>query len=254
MLDQPNVPTQPENTIPPSGTLEPTPAPTFKIGDSLPLITGIIIDHNGNPVPDGTVVRFSFTIGGDTVTAQQSEAVTSQGSARVQYPVQIPGLLEIRVNSDPAFTSEVLQLDIAAGESAGITAIAPTTNPTQTSLPTFTSTVGEKTTPTPIPPPVEVVNPADWLLAMIVIWGCGSGIYWIGRRSVNLRWGIRWGLMAVIGGLVVFLYLAIGLPGSPEWLQVAGRAGQILAIFSGIMLGWLGGLSWRQVMQRHHRR
>jgi beta-N-acetylhexosaminidase len=30
----------------------------YKVGDSLPLQTGIIKDHNGNPVPDGTVVRF----------------------------------------------------------------------------------------------------------------------------------------------------------------------------------------------------
>ncbi len=50
-------------TARPTVSATPTAPPKFRVGDTVPLRTGIILDHNKNSVPDGTVVRFLFTIG-----------------------------------------------------------------------------------------------------------------------------------------------------------------------------------------------
>ena len=94
--------------------------PLFKIGDTIAIRTGVINDHNGNPVPDGTVVHFSMTLTGEGGSIlQQADANTTNGIARVSFGLDKPGLLEIRATSDPATLSEVLQLDVSAGQACG---------------------------------------------------------------------------------------------------------------------------------------
>ena len=44
--------------------------------------TGIIYDHNRNPVPDGTVVRFNFSYQKDINSTQQIETITTDGIAK----------------------------------------------------------------------------------------------------------------------------------------------------------------------------
>jgi hypothetical protein len=55
----------PEATPEATTTVEPPPPPEFRIGDIIPIRTGVILDHNGNPVPDGTPVSFIFTLSGE---------------------------------------------------------------------------------------------------------------------------------------------------------------------------------------------
>ncbi|PKN90183.1 MAG: hypothetical protein CVU45_03875, partial [Chloroflexi bacterium HGW-Chloroflexi-7] len=58
---------------------------TYKVGDSIPLQTGVIIDHNGNPVPDGTVVRFLIDTKSTSGSIEQIETQTINGIARTSY-------------------------------------------------------------------------------------------------------------------------------------------------------------------------
>jgi beta-N-acetylhexosaminidase len=83
-------------------TPEPTPVPTFKVGDTIPLKTGMILDRNRHVVPDGTPVRFLFTTGGEQDVAQSVDTVTSKGVARASYLIERSGLLDISATSDPA--------------------------------------------------------------------------------------------------------------------------------------------------------
>ncbi len=109
-LDLPEKPTPTPSVTPkksptPGSTpsVEPTAVPKFKVGDTLPLRTGIIYDNNHNQVPDGTVVRFMVTISGvEGGTVQQIDTTTSQGIAHAAFRIQTAGLLEFRVASDPA--------------------------------------------------------------------------------------------------------------------------------------------------------
>ena len=251
-LDIPEATPTPQVTNTP-GTPAPTKVPTFKVGDTIPLRTGVIQDHNGHPVPDGTVAHFIITRGGESGATQQIQATTIQGVARTTFRIDGPGLLEIRVESDPAKSSDILRLDITGSTSAAITLIAPSPIPTETALPTATPSP----TPTPIQPamPPHSAYPlfGEWIIAMIVILGGAATAYSAGNWWFSLQWGVRWGLCASLGGLLAYLYLAIGLPGGGQWLRSTGTAGIIAATLLGVLLGLGGGLVWRSFLLRNNK-
>lgn len=241
--------------VQPGETPQPTPVPSFRVGDTLPLRTGRIYDHNRNLVPDGTVVRYLFTTGGgETGVVQQIETTTTAGVARATYRIQSSGLLEIRAVSDPANTSDLLRLDISPGGAAVITAIAPTVQPTATLEPTITPvpTLTPVSNPTPAAP--SEPRAGTWMLAMLLIWGVAAAVFWMGWRVDSPRWGARWGLMTAAGGLLAYLYLVSGLPGSQTWLQAARLAGVLIATLIGMLVGWAGGWGWQRWVQRRVRR
>ena len=231
----------PEISLTPAATA----VPKFKVGDTLPLRTGVIYDNNHNQVPDGTVVQFMETISGASGgTVQQINTTTIQGIAHAAFRIQTAGLLEFRVASDPAETSALIRLDISAGEAAAITAIAPSTatqTATETPSATPTATLTSTPTPTPIPPP-PVPGMGDWLLAVLVSWVGAAIIFYFGRRWFSLRWGIRWGLSALTGGLLAYTYLVSKMPGSDAYYQKAGVYGVMIVSLAGILIGW--GLGW----------
>jgi len=224
-----------------------------RIGDSLPLRTGVILDHNGHTVPDGTTVRFIMSYADSPIT-QQVEALTANGVARATLRVESAGTLLIRAESEPAKTSDILTF-IVPPENATIT--APTPTPTATQTPTSTPTEKPTATPqppTPTPTPTPSLPPAqadfgDWfaaLLAALAIGSANMGVAWLWRQ---LRWGLRGGLMAFIGGLLAYCYLALELPGSQAWLEQQGTAGVILLTVGGAIFGMGIAWSWRWMQQ-----
>ncbi len=254
MLDLPEKVT-PTGTITPA-TPGPTAIPRFKVGDSLPLRTGVIYDHNHNPVPDNTPVHFIVTIGGDIGSTQTIDAYTSQGIAHVIYRIDKSGLIEIRATSEPATRSDQVFLDTStvSTEGAALTAVAPTSIPSKTPTltpsitPTLTSTVTITPTPSPTPIPLRQAYPnfTEWLLSLIVI-AAGAALAFFAAFwwMHSILWGLRWSISALLGGLVGYLYLALGLPGSTSWVQ-SNSTGGIISISSfGIIVGWLGGVIWR---------
>jgi len=237
-----------------SGTLtpEPTTVPVFGIGDTIPLKTGVIIDTNGNPVPDGTVVRFIFTIQGETAETQQiEESTTLGGIARASYEIVGLGALEIRVISEPATTSQLLTLPLTDAAGAAITPINPTPLVTETPQPTATLS--------PSPTPAEVVEDpqssapraGDWFLSFLMIWGSAFGITRLGQKTVSLRWGVRWGLLAVVGGMMAYLYLATGWFEAINWFASGGTVGVLLACAIGILVGWGAGWLWQKRFKKN---
>jgi beta-N-acetylhexosaminidase len=252
-VDQPGFP-QPQGTItPPVGTISPTPIPTFKVGDTLPLRTGVIYDHNHNAVPDGTVVHFIMTTGGDTGSIQQIDTTTGGGIAHAAFLIPNPGSMIIRVKSDPAVISEILSLNISPGESAAITAIAPTAQPTETQQPTVTVTPTGTPTPTPIPEVPAGITFGRWLLFVLLIWGCAASIYWFGSRRISLRWGVRWGLLSAFGGLVAYLYMDNSQSGKINSADRILTPEALVITLCGILIGWGGGFLWRYWLERRAR-
>jgi len=239
--------TSPEN---PSIEAAPTENPiAFRVGDTIPLIAGVIYDNNRHPVPDGTVVRFHFSVGGEGGNVQQIETVTKGGIARATYPIQSPGLLEIRVVSDPATVSDILRLDVSQGASAMVTAIIPTPVVTETPVPTQTPTVTVVPTFIDAAEPDRHPNTWEWLLSVIVIWASAFGIFIMGNRLISLRWGMRWGLLAVIGGMIAYIYLAARISGSERLLARSDSGAPAILIIFGIIVGWGIGWLWWQFIE-----
>lgn len=252
VLDLPDVPLPTPDK--PEITITPSPVPEYKIGDNLPVRTGIILDHNGHAVPDGTVVRFIISSAADITTTQQIEATTINGVARASYRIGSKGLLQIRVASDPAVTSSILQLDVPPDAAAVVIAMAPTAVPSETPSPTPEPSVS----PTPTLTPADGSNSAKpvfgaWVLSIIIIiLGCGL-VYNLGLRLHSSRWGIRWALCAGLGGLTSYVYLASGMPGGKSWLILTGTAGTVGIVFLFMAFGWAVGVLWHSFTGKDRR-
>jgi beta-N-acetylhexosaminidase len=237
-------PTTPQGT----GTTTPEPmlSPVYQMGDTLPLRTGIILDHNQNPVPDGTIVRFLFTVGGDTGSTQQVETETINGIARASYRLQSPGIIVIKAVSDPAQTSSLLQITIAEGQAASITEIAPTLNAT----PTLKSTTAPEATPIQntsesIVKP-SAINFLAWVAALCYGAAGSFGLFFLIQRKRSERWGLRFGLLAGSAAMIGFSIMDLIIKPSNQyfWLWI------LLATTVGLLIGWGVGEIWYRSVNR----
>jgi hypothetical protein len=213
----------------------------MKIGDPIAVVSGVILDHNGNQVPDGTIVRFSLYHNGENVPAQIVEAQTSQGVARGNLLIDQSGEISIRADSGSAVNSDVLIFEIPP-ELITSTPQAPTQSPTPSSTPTIISTDTPTSTPQATTIPVNVpyqgsVDFGDWLLALIVTVIISGANYWLINLKSGLRWGVRAALLPMIGGMFMYIYLAIKMPGSESMLHQMGIWGVMLFVIIGSLIG-----------------
>lgn len=230
-----------------------TPAPTsvsMKIGDPIAVVSGLILDHNGNQVPDGTIVRFALYHNGENVPAQIVEAQTSQGTARANLLIDQSGEINIRAESGAAVNSDVLTFEIPP-ELITSTPMVPTQTPTPSSTPTTPPTITPTSTPQATATPAIVpdqgsVDFGDWLVALTLTIIIGGVNYWLINLKSGLRWGVRAALLPLIGGMFMYIYLAINMPGSQSTLQQMGAWGIVLFVIIGAVIG--AGAAWIWLM------
>ena len=236
----------PAPVITSTATPEPTPVPQVRLGDVLPLRAGVILDHNGHAVPDGTPVHFIFALGGSEANSVRQTEITKGGVARTAYTVTAPGALEIHVESENA-RSRVIRVDIPppGGE---IVTITPTEAPTATSTPTPPLPTATQALIAATPPPAPVEHSpgfGDWLIAVLVSGGIGLAAYRLAAAANQKRWGLRAGTLALIGGLSAYTYIAAALPGSAMLLQESTGQAVLTSSLVGAVLGLLAALAWR---------
>ena len=131
----------------------------LKLGDSLELQAGPIMDRNGNTVPDGTPVNFRLIYEGEELAIQSNPVATRGGLARKSVLLERTGTLLIAVNSveadssteiraripDPDVASDRTQIEVTNPE-RGVTpapspAAAVTVVPSPGAVPTRSSAV-----------------------------------------------------------------------------------------------------------------
>jgi beta-N-acetylhexosaminidase len=230
---------------------QPTPPPlNLRVGDSVKVRTGLILDRNGHPVPDDTPVRFNFQYP-DTAATTVQNGKTQNGVARTEFVLQRVGQLIIRAASDPALNSIAVQITINDAGVFTVATLAPPPTITPTPPPTITPTPSATPTITPTPTPsflqtllVEKPQRAHWtelLLALIGVGLAGSGGYWrmhltAGDRSRALRAA----LWSAIGGLIAYTLFGLGLPGASALRSVFGAWAALLVTLIGglIPLVW----------------
>ena len=224
--------------------VEATPQPVrLQVGDPLRIRTGPIVDHNGNPVPDGTLVTFHYTYV-DEGLGGLVQAPTVNGVAETTLTLEHAGVLEIRASSDPAMNSRPLQV-INEGETTTIQTPTPTPTPTFTPTPTPTPTPTATPTPTPTPtpppppPPQPRVGWPDLTLALAGIAAAGMVVVTAGRGA-RLQERVtypfsRLALLSAICGLIGYVYYSLGLPGS----RIVDTLSPGLR---GLLVGFVGGL------------
>lgn len=241
-LDQ----TEGEPLVEGNGTLtpdtpEPTATPFYKIGASISVRAGPILDRNGRLVPDGTVVRFTMATSDETGSIlRQVESTTSGGVARASFVIDKPGKVEVHAVSEPAVVSDVIQFD-ATNEGVAVTVVVPVITATP-----------EPPTPTPtLVPENNFISPEGypragiWFLMLMGVLGSALLVFWAVSRVIAPRWGLRFALSALVGGFGAYNYLALGFPRALAWVSSdsGGAFGVLLFTLAGeafgIILAWL---------------
>ncbi|HKJ27378.1 MAG TPA: glycoside hydrolase family 3 N-terminal domain-containing protein, partial [Anaerolineales bacterium] len=235
------LPEQTQATQESQATQASTPA-QYSQGDTVIMETGIILDYNGNPTPDNTLVRFTIlTTNPEGVTNQREQtSITVDGVARISYLLDTAGSLRVQASSgEPPANSEEVQIDISVNEEFDETEV-----PTNTPEPTLPLEETPQVTPTPEIPPREHTL-IDWLLSLVVIIFVSLFAYQGGALAGQVRWGVRSGLTALIGGLLANAYISFNLPGAAALVQDYHIWGIVLSVAGGSLLGWGAGLLWR---------
>ncbi|HSL45586.1 MAG TPA: glycoside hydrolase family 3 N-terminal domain-containing protein [Anaerolineales bacterium] len=222
-----------------------TEIPLYRIGDTIAVRAGPIVDHNQNIVPDETPVRFIMSTrdeGGPIL--QQVDAFTVDGMARAEFAIDRPGKVEIRVVSEPAVISGAIQFD-ASNVGAAVTVVVPSVTATLVTVtPTLTPVVVENDLVTPEGNPRLGI----WMVVMLAVLGGAVLIFWAVSRIVSPRWGLRWALCVFLGGMAAYNYLALDFPGATAWVISSGGAyGVLVLTFLGQVIGSLGAWIWMQV-------
>ncbi len=235
---------------------EGTPQPVrLKVGDPLSVRTSVIVDRNGNPVPDGTPVIFHAVYVETEGLGRNFDATTVDGVAQTTVTLEREGVLQITATSDPAFNSRPLEVRLV-GEVVEFLTPTPTPTPTATPTPTPTPTPTATPTPTPTPtptatpvvenlpppPPEPRVKGADLLLALLGMALAGGVVMAVARMcQVRLNTRIwnplgRVALWSVVCGLAGYLFYGLGLPGSGLMTGVSpGLRGLLIGFGCGLL-------------------
>ncbi|HDD61030.1 MAG TPA: hypothetical protein ENF22_00695 [Chloroflexi bacterium] len=225
-----------------SGTAEPSDStssvPIYRLEDLINLHTGIILDYNGNPVPDGTPVEFIITSQGNstylpTVTTQNGMASSSYLVAEgykiivsAQSSLARSSSIEVNILGDSINGSgDDFQGDPEeeAEQSSGLPAVAE--DPT--------NGISENDE-------VSALLWRSWLFSLFVIIFVSVIAYKVGATIGLVRWGIRWSLASFITGLFIYNYIVLDLPGvALIYPNGVSRLGLGLGVLVGSLLAWL---------------
>ncbi len=227
------------------------------VGDTLRLQTGIILDKNGNPVPNGTMVRFMErdlvqgteniidtipTTNGRSALDYLLEARTSAGTFSISaYAGETQGSEEVIIKIADA--DEEAEAEIIIITPTPLPTAVPTSTPIPTPVPTTQPTPTFPASPTPVPPPQEpsllIMLSQVQLLGMLFL-GLGIVVGGITAVSHQKQWNIRQQVEGVLwttlGALMAYIYLIMGLPGTAV-LSPSGSLGSWSALLATLIGG-----------------
>ena len=98
------------------------------VGDTLNLSVGPIIDRNGHPVPDGTLVEFDLKFDDEELAMAVDPALTRGGVAARDVAVERSGTLRVAATAGGASSGEPLLLVIVPPPAATVEAPADATD------------------------------------------------------------------------------------------------------------------------------
>ncbi|HQA67731.1 MAG TPA: hypothetical protein PK801_05375, partial [Aggregatilineales bacterium] len=233
---------------------------TVDVGDTLILRTGVIEDHNGRPVPDGTVVEFVLNAEGQGARTTQSETVDGIAEAMIVLE-EGPGEVRISAMSGAARNSETVFLLVPETGSAEIDVlppdITPTQAPTDTPEPTAEAPLiaaAETPEPQATQEPVVPRNSVDFgdlFLAVLGLLAIAVVVMLYGITTHDINYGLLLALPTILFGLLAYNYYALLLPGAYRWHEIApdgwgaGLAAWIGGIL-GLILANVGVYAWNR--------
>ncbi len=139
-------------------------------GTTLTVQAGPILDRNGHPVPDNTLVNFEFVYEGTDLALPTEPVTTRDGLATIAVLLDQDGILSITARAGDAVSKEPLVVEILGAVETATPTLEPTETPTPE--PTETSEAGLSSTATPTPAVAAAVPPPFRLdLSTLVVAG-----------------------------------------------------------------------------------
>lgn len=216
--------------------------PAVDAGTVIQLQAGPMVDLNGKPLRDGTVVNFNLTYQGDPAPPRVEQTFTKSGAAKRDVTLDRGGMLQVAAQVANAVTSSVVALNVigplpvvdAPATETPPVALVPVTNAaTLTNAAEIVVDPGSGSTS---------ASPGGWVNAGSLAVALGTMAAMIGfllavqarvapRRVVlnSLLWAINCGLAAYV------LYAMGWLPGG-AWVESSLRVwGSALVVFGGML-------------------
>lgn len=237
----------------------------LKVGDSILFRTSVIVDRNGNPVPDGTVVDFFRYYPLEGLSLEPLQSKTKSGVAEVPIVKERDTPLQVRASSNLAVQSVTFNVGPGIVDTPTPTpspTVSPTATWTPTPPPTETPPPADTSTPTPEPTvtpaaatqanlpaggsPVDLVDLVYAILGSMAIAGIA---FTLGGDRFPLEERVRSALVPVASGLVGYIFYTIAaraFPGS-EFMQSLVRqnmAGHWVVPLVSIIFAVMGVILW----------
>jgi beta-N-acetylhexosaminidase len=216
-------------------------SPAIQVGSTLDLETGVIVDHNGHPVPDGTPVDFHLRYPTEALQLAAVTETTVGGQARTKVTLDRAGELWITASAGEATDSTRIVLKVGGDTPGSIATVLPSPtaipsatpspppSPTPTIEPSATPTVTPTATPVPVSPQPRVAFPA-FAYGLIGVFLASGTAFTVRKRKPMLAQGQQLGealaaaLWAIAVAWVAYLIYSLGwLPGATQ-LQASGYA------------------------------
>ena len=220
----------------------------LQVADNVKLRTGVIMDHNGRPVPDGTVVQYFQEDRTEGLVVLLGESPTRNGVAELDYFLEDrTGQFRITAQSDQARNSQ--QLEMIIGERVRLVMITPTPGPTPrptaTPTPTTTPSPTPTMTATPTALPTRAAPPPEPRVEITLrdlqsLLGMMSGLVltavagWFATRDDGVSRRVRLVASGLAGALLLYNYYALGLPGADTLGALAGWDGLVTTVIGGV--------------------
>ncbi len=249
-----------DQEVAPSGANE-TQRP-LNAGDTIRLRVGPVLDYNGQPVHDDTLVNFQVKYQSEPTALIIDPVATRNGIAMRDILLDRPGGLLLSASSEAAATSKTMMVNIQGQ------AIENTTVPTQTLTATVLTSVATNTitstpvlSPTVAPPnpnatppsadtasTIQRVNLITLVIALLTIVITLSLLLivqiWILPRHTLVR-SMLW---ATIFGLLAYILYGVGaIPGSNQLRDSLHNLGPVVVVFIAMLLPLL----WLQLRTEH---
>ncbi|MDM8530836.1 glycoside hydrolase family 3 N-terminal domain-containing protein [Anaerolineales bacterium HSG25] len=250
----------------------------LELGQSILFQTSVIVDRNGNPVPDGTIVEFYRDYPLEGLSLGARTATTENGIAETIIQKEIDSPLRVTASSHLAVQSRLF--DIGPGlldtptpmptptptptatnsPTPTDTVVPPTATPTETATSTPTETPSPSPTETPsptktptitptifvpistLPPPVSRAGLIYTIIGVVLIGVVG---FLMGGDRFSLDERVRPALVAIAFGLSTYCFYAlIGLTGYDLALVTLGRQYPLFAPLISILTAIICMIIW----------
>lgn len=216
-----------------------------RLGDSLQVRAGPILDRNGNRVPDGTPVEFLLRYPNDNLDLRIDPVPTRGGSAAIDLLLDRAGTLELAARSLESTTSVGFQIRVGEESTGQILTVQPTVTP-------LTHTEPAAVAPEPAidrnPTLRWTLTPITFLGSLAVLLAC-LGLYavlWgrnlaVERKMLNMLWSAGANAGLYIGAALVLPLAAPDLGRGTLMLVTAClSAGSCLTVLAWLHLARAG--------------